>query len=365
MLHLILFGNRPCYRNSRLLRQIIHGTLSLCLLIRKSFPASRYIRLSRGLMAPLRGTRPDLSLELDVNNAFLHGDLHEEVYMRIPPGLHISSSSTSTASLLVCKLQNSLYGLKPASRQWFSKLSDALLSKGYIASKNDYSMFTKSSVASLIILVVYVDDILLAGSDIAEMTALKQFLDDQFKIKDIGLVHYFLGFEVSSHSDGYVLHQHKYTSEFLGEFKCSHLSPLSTLQDPSIKLTVDMGDPLPDPSLYRRLVGKLNFLQHTRPDIAFSVQHLSQFLQTPRVPHMLVALHVWRYLMSALAQGILLSNASDLSLAAFSEFDWAICAFSRRSVTGFFVTLVAAPFLGRARNNLLFPFPLLKQSIGP
>nr|XP_016492662.1 PREDICTED: uncharacterized mitochondrial protein AtMg00810-like [Nicotiana tabacum] len=117
------------------------------------------------------------------------------------------------------------------------------------------------------------------------MTALKQFLDDQFKIKNLGLVHYFLGLEVFSHSDGYVLHQHKYTSDFLEEFKCSHLSPISTPLDPSVKLTGDMGDLLPYPSLYRRLVGKMNFLQHTRPDIAYFVQHLSQFLQTPKVPH--------------------------------------------------------------------------------
>ncbi|XP_019262539.1 PREDICTED: uncharacterized protein LOC109240364 [Nicotiana attenuata] len=271
--------------------------------------------------------------------------------MRIPPGLQISSSSSSTASPLVCKLRKSLYGLKQASRQWFSKLSDALLSRGYIASKNDYSLFTKSSGASLVILVVYVDDILLAGSDIAEMTALKQFLDDQFKIKDLGLVHYFMGLEVSSHPDGYVLHQHKYTSDLLEEFKCSHLSPLSTPLDPSIKLTVDMGDPLPDPSIYRRLVGKLNFLQHTRPDVAYSVQHLSQFLQTPRVPHMLAALHVLRYLMTAPAQGVLLSNTPDFALAAFSDSDWATCAHSRRSVTGFFITLGGCPISWKSKKQ--------------
>ncbi|XP_070041596.1 uncharacterized protein [Nicotiana tomentosiformis] len=223
--------------------------------------------------------------QLDVNNAFLHGDIHEEVYMRITPGLHISSPSPSTSSPLVCKIRKSLYGLKLHCH------------------KNDYSLFTKSSGAFLVIFVVYVNDILLAGFDIAEMTTLKQFLDDQFKIKDLDL---------------------------LEEFKCSHLSPLSTPLDPSIKLIVDMDDPLPDPSLYRRLVGKLNFLQHTRPDIAYFVQHLSQFLQTPRVPHMLDALHVLRYLMSALAQGILLSNASNLSLVAFFDSDWATCAFSRR-----------------------------------
>ncbi|XP_070005641.1 uncharacterized protein [Nicotiana sylvestris] len=301
--------------------------------------------------------------QLDVNSAFLHGDLHEEVYMRIPPGLQISSSSS--ASLLVCRLRKSLYGLKQASRQWFSKLSDALLSKGHIARKNDYSLFTKSSGDSLIILVVYVDNILLAGADIAEMTALKQFLDDQFKIKYLGLVHYFLGLKVSSHPNGYVMHQNKYTSNLLDELKCSHFSSVVTPLDPSIKLFVDQGDLLPDPSIYRRLVGKLNFLQHTRSDIAYSVYHLSQFLQSPRVPHTMVGLHVLRYLMFAPTQGILLTNSPDLSLIAFCDSDWATCAFSRRSVTVFFITLGGCPILKSKKQPTISLSHLQRLSIGP
>ncbi|XP_070007569.1 uncharacterized protein LOC142165388 [Nicotiana tabacum] len=158
--------------------------LSPCLLIRKLSHASGYTRSSRNLMHTtvkcllfLAVKRHWTIFQLDVNNVFLYGDLHEEVYIRIPHGLQISFSSSSSTSPLVCRLRKSLYGLKQASRQWFSKLSDALLSKGYIANKKDYSLFTKSSSDSLVVLVV-VDDILLDGADIAEMTALKQFLDD-------------------------------------------------------------------------------------------------------------------------------------------------------------------------------------------
>ncbi|XP_075087861.1 uncharacterized protein LOC142169839 [Nicotiana tabacum] len=156
--------------------------------------------------------------KLDVNNAFLHSDLHEEVYIKIPPNLDVSFVSSSAP---------------------------------------------------------LVDDILLAGDDLTKMNSLKSFLDDQFKIKDLGSVHYFLGLEITKTPQGYVMSQLKYTTNLLAEFNCHNFTSVVTPLDPYVKLTLDMGDPLPDPSVYRRLIGKLNFLQYSRPDISFSVQHLS------------------------------------------------------------------------------------------
>lgn len=91
--------------------------------------------------------------QFDVNNAFLHGDLHEDVYMRFPPGMNNSSSQ------LVCKLKKSLYGLKQASRQWYDKLSSKLNAKGLIRYENDHSLFIKKLENSIVIVAVYVDDV--------------------------------------------------------------------------------------------------------------------------------------------------------------------------------------------------------------
>lgn len=113
--------------------------------------------------------------QLDINNAFLHGDLLEDIYMKIPPGLSVSDST------LVCKLTKSLYGLKQASREWHFKLSTALLARGYQFSKNVTSLFYKKNGSFITFFAIYVDDILVTGSDTLQIAVVKQYLDDTFK----------------------------------------------------------------------------------------------------------------------------------------------------------------------------------------
>ncbi|KAK4362861.1 hypothetical protein RND71_018102 [Anisodus tanguticus] len=183
------------------------------------------------------------------------------------------------------------------------------------------------------------------------MSSLKSFLNSQFKIKDLGLVHYFLGLEVLPYPAGYIMNQHKYTSDLLEEFHCSEFSPVTTPLDPSVKLSPDLGDLVVDPSIYKKdeLENLISF--STQGLISFSVQHLSQFLTKLRVSHMMAALHVLRYLLNATEQGILLFSSSDLSLIAFSDSDWATCVLSRRSITGFYVTLSGCPISWKSKKQ--------------
>ena len=125
---------------------------------------------------------------------------------------------------------------------------------------------------------------------------LKLYLDIAFKIKDLEFVSYFLGLKVLQSSQGLVLPQRKFTMELLKEFDCTDCSRVVTPLDCNFKLQHDVGDLYSDPTRYRKLVGKLNFLTHIRPDITSSIQHLSQFIQTPRVPHYQAAIHVLIYL---------------------------------------------------------------------
>lgn len=271
--------------------------------------------------------------QLDVNNAFLHGDLHEEVYMIPPPGL------TGISESKVCRLHKSLYGLKQASRQWYSKLSTFLISLGYNQSQADHSMYVKSNKHEFTALLVYVDDVVLAGNSLSEIHKVKNLLNQQFKIKDLGQLRFFLGFEIARSTDGIFLNQQKYTLELLEDAGLLSAKPSVVPFIPTTKLSIDEGSLLEDPSLYRRLIGRLINLTNSRPDISFSVLHLSQYVSKPRMPHYQAALHVLRYLKSAPAKGILFSSSSKLQLFGFTGSDWARCPDTRKSVTGYCVML--------------------------
>ena len=207
--------------------------------------------------------------QLDVNTAFLHGELNEEVYMSLPPGLDNQQPN------IVCKLQKSLYGLKQASRQWFAKLTGVLVESGYTQSKADYSLFTKSSAGSFTAILVYVDDLVLAGDNLAEINSMKKLLDDRFKIKDLGPLKFFLGMEVARSKHGIALYQQKYALDLLQDAGLLGAKPVSTLMDYTVKLSKTSRTPLDDPSSYQRLIGRLLYLTNTRPDLSFVVSKLS------------------------------------------------------------------------------------------
>jgi hypothetical protein len=257
--------------------------------------------------------------------------------MSLPPGVIVPNSGSNSPK--VCRLHKSLYGLKQASRQWYSKLSSALLSMGYSQSAADHSLFLKKVGSSFTALLVYVDDIVLAGNNSLEINSVKSFLDKSFQIKDLGKLRFFLGLEIARSKHGILLNQRKYTLELLEDSGNLAAKPSSSPYDSSLKLHDSESPPYNDPSAYRRLIGRLLYLTTTRPDITFAVQQLSQFVSSPRDVHYQAATKVLRYLKASPAKGLFFSSSSPLKLSGFSDSDWATCAITRKSITGYCVFL--------------------------
>lgn len=117
------------------------------------------------------------------------------------------------------------------------------------------------------------------------------------------------------------------------------------------KLNTEDGEPLDDPSNYRMVVGKLNYLTNTRPDLSFAVQSLSRFMQEPRTPHFKAMEHVLKYIKGTEGQGILMKVIDTISLQAFSDSDWASCPVTRRSITGHLVLLGNSPISWKSKKQ--------------
>ncbi|XP_062080510.1 uncharacterized mitochondrial protein AtMg00810-like [Humulus lupulus] len=141
--------------------------------------------------------------------------------------------------------------------------------------KQNYTIFTKGEGDSFIALLVYVDDIIITRPTLSHLQHLQQSLHAQFKLKALGQLKYFLGFEIARSSSGLFLSQRKYTLQLLEDTWYLGCKPVATPMDPRNKLNTNFGEPLPHPSQYRCLIGRLLYLTLSRPDITFSVHCLS------------------------------------------------------------------------------------------
>lgn len=204
--------------------------------------------------------------QLDVNNAFLHGNLSQEVYMHLPQGYSKGDSNQ------VCRLLKSLYGLKQASREWNIELCSKLSLFGLTQPKHDHCLFTMNKDGHFLAMLVYVDDVLLTSSNPQMLHELKGFLDQQFTIKDSGLAKYFLGMEIARTSKGTYLCQNKYILDIVHDAGFMECKPVSTPLPHGICLKENDGSLLSQPDTYRRLIGRLLYLNMTRPDVSYHVQ---------------------------------------------------------------------------------------------
>jgi hypothetical protein len=204
--------------------------------------------------------------QLDVKNAFLHGILTETVYCSQPAGFVDSSRPD-----MVCRLNKSLYGLKQAPRAWNHWFAAFLLTLGFIEAKSDTSLFIYHHGTDTAYLLLYVDDIVLTASSKSLLRRIITTLQQEFAMKDLGVLHHFLGVTVEPHRAGLLLHQRQYTLDILERAGMTDCNPCSTPVDTQGKLSEAEGNPVTDLTAYRSLAGALQYLTITRPDITYAV----------------------------------------------------------------------------------------------
>uniref|UniRef100_A0ACD5W9H1 Uncharacterized protein n=1 Tax=Avena sativa TaxID=4498 RepID=A0ACD5W9H1_AVESA len=180
---------------------------------------------------------------------------------------------------------------------------------------------------------------IITGDDSEYIAFVKARLRDQFLMTDLGPLRYFLGIEVSSTSDGFYISQEKYIQDLLARAALGDERTVETPMELNVKLQPTDGDPLPDPTRYRHLVGSLVYLAVTRPDISYLVHILSQFVSAPTTVHYSHLLRVLRYLRGTITRRLLFPRSSSLQLQCYSDATWASDPSDRRSLSAYCVFL--------------------------
>ena len=284
--------------------------------------------------------------QLDINNAFLQGKLEEEVYIAQPAGFVDSDKPTH-----VCKLRKALYGLKQAPRAWYQELRSFLLDSGFTNSLSDASLFILKHPDVTLYVLVYVDDIVVTGNQPAAVETFIQRLGARFFLKDLGSLSYFLGIEAHRTGEGLLLTQQKYITDLLARNNLLDANPVSTPMASNCHLQLTSGTPLDDGCEYRTLVGSLQYLHFTRPDVAFAVNKLSQFMHRPTDEHWIAAKRVLRYLSGTRNQGIFLRRNNTPNLHAFSDSDWSDNRDDYTSTRAYIVYLGSHPMVWSSKKQ--------------
>ena len=272
--------------------------------------------------------------QLDVNNAFLQGTLSEEVYMAQPSGFVDKDHPHH-----VCKLHKAIYGLKQAPRAWYQELSQFVLSSGFTNSTSDASLFVYLHDSNVIYLLVYVDDLIITGNNQQVINNFVHQLSKRFSLKELGVLNFFLGIEVIHTASGLFLSQHQYIRDILDKFNMINAKETTTPMASNTQLKLHDGTGPTNATTYRQLIGSLQYLSLTRPDVAFAINKLSQFMHAPSELHWAHLKRVLRYLKGTIQHGLILTKNSSLHLTAFSDADWGGDLDDRTSTTGYILFL--------------------------
>ncbi|KAG7578131.1 Zinc finger CCHC-type [Arabidopsis thaliana x Arabidopsis arenosa] len=266
---------------------------------------------------------------LDVKTAFLHGELQEEVYVTQPEGFVVKGSEDK-----VYKLHKALYGLKQAPRAWNNKLNKILKELSFTKCSKEASLYRKQENEHLLLVAVYVDDLLVTGSSLDAILEFKKGMATKFEMSDLGKLTYYLGIEVLQLENGIVLKQERYASKILEETRMNDCNAVKVPMDSGLKLSKAPQEENIDEKEYRRIIGCLRYLLHTRPDLSYCVGVLSRYMQQPKESHGAALKQILRYLRGTLALGLFFTRGEKTKLVGYSDSSHNIDEDDGRSTTG-------------------------------
>lgn len=277
---------------------------------------------------------------LDVKTAFLHGELEEEVFVSQPEGFKVKGKEDK-----VYKLHKALYGFKQAPRAWSIKLNSILKELGFVKCSKEPSLFRRITNGSLLLVAVYVDDLLVTGSRVEDIQAFKLEMETKFEMSDFGPLHYYLGIEVIQGKDGIILRQERYATRILEEAGMSECNNVHIPMDAGLKLSKAPHEESINEKEFRRSIGCLRYLIHTRPDLSHCVGVLSRYMHDPKISHGAALKQVMRYLKGTVSLGLYYKNdgKKDVELMGYSDSSYNSDPDDGKSTTGHIFYLNGSP----------------------
>jgi hypothetical protein len=259
----------------------------------------------------------------------LNGYIEEEVYVRQPSGFECSKFRNH-----IFKLQKALYGLKQDPKAWYECLKYFLLSMVFKMGSMDKTLFLLKHNNDTLLVQIYVDDIIFGGSSNALMFRFSDLMSREFEMSMMGELNFIPGLQIKQTQDGAFVYHGKYTKDVVKKFDMGEGKPLSMLMSTSMKLDTDEdGEPV-DQKEYRSMIGSLQYLTATTPDLHFAVCLCARFQAFPRTSHRKVVKWIMRYLRFTLEFGLWYSSSFILSLCGYSDADFADCLLARKSTSG-------------------------------
>jgi hypothetical protein len=307
----------------------------------KFAPVVRYD--SRRLLMAISACKGWRPRQLEVKTAFRYRILKEEVYMDLPEGSRIDE--------MVAKLKRCIYGLKQCPREWYNRLVEYLGPFGFVITAWDPCILVHQS--GNLFLAIYVDDITLFGAtgELKEQTI--NVLKTEFKVNDMGELNWLQEIQITVTDNGITLSQTTLIDKILNRFSMEDCKPVSTPIDPNHRLkAIEVDEHSTDTTAYQQIIGSLMYLvTGTRPDLAYTITHFSQFHSSPSITHLTAAKRVLRYLQGTKDRPVVYPWNNQLNIVAYTDASYGNCLDTRRSFSGYIFQLGDGPISWRCQKQ--------------